>query len=90
MNMDELKNLNSAINSINKNINNITESFTNFSKNNEDIELKKVDNELEEIKKILDSNNLNANTCKYVDKNTLLDSITEKLNYLKNKSSDLK
>lgn len=88
MNMDELKNLNSAMNSINKNINNITEYFTNFNKNNSDIELKKIDAELEEIKKILDYNNISTDALKYSDKNTVLNSITSKLNSLRNDSND--
>ncbi len=79
--------LSSAINKIYPKITNINKFMENFNKNINEIDLKKIDDELMEIRKILDINNISTKNLNQ-NKDTLLDSIDEKLDYLKNISDD--
>lgn len=87
MDISYIVDLSSAINKIYPKITNINEFMENFNRNINELDLKKIDNELTEIKKILDINNISTKGLNQ-DKDTLLDSIDEKLDYLKNISED--
>ena len=87
MDISYIVDLSSAINKIYPKITNINEFMENFNRNINELDLKKIDNELTEIKKILDINNISTKGLNQ-NKDTLLDSIDEKLDYLKNISED--
>lgn len=87
-NNNNLSDLISAINEIYPNINNITSHLNTFSQSCDEYELKKIDQELTEIKKILDANNINIKNLHCDLKDTLLNSMDLKLNYLKNSFID--
>lgn len=87
-NNNNLSDLISAINEIYPNINNITSHLNTFSQSCNEYELKKIDQELTEIKKILDANNINIKNLHCDLKDTLLNSMDLKLNYLKNSFID--
>lgn len=90
MDNNDFLDLISKVNKIYPNINNINELLTDFSKSYDELELKKINDELIEIKKILDTNNMNFKKQSYITENSLLDSINEKFNYLKNISDSSK
>lgn len=87
MDISYIVDLSSSINKIYPKITNINEFMENFNRNINELDLKKIDNELTEIKKILDINNISTKGLNQ-NKDTLLDSIDEKLDYLKNISED--
>lgn len=87
-NNNNFSDLISAINEIYPNINNITSHMNAFSQSCDEYELKKIDQELIEIKKILDANNINIKNLHCDLKDTLLNSMDSKLNYLKNSFID--
>lgn len=83
MDKNNFSELYSAINDISTNMDNIKHSLDSFSKKYDEIELKKIDNELMEIKKILDSNSICIKNPDQNPKDSLIDSINNKLNKLK-------
>ncbi len=89
MDINDISNLNSAINKIFTNMSNINTFMENFNTNFNELELKNVDNELTEIKKILDTNNIIINKSNQ-NKDTLLNSIDTKLKHIKNFSDNSK
>ena len=87
MDISYIVDLSSSINKIYPKITNINEFMEKFNRNINELDLKKIDNELTEIKKILDINNISTKGLNQ-NKDTLLDSIDEKLDYLKNIAED--
>lgn len=83
MDKNNFSELHSAINKISPNMDSIKHSLDNFSKKYHDLELRNIDNELIEIKKILDSNNIQIKNINANQKDSIIDSINDKFNQFK-------